>query len=226
MKTPLVLLTGLLSDKRLWQHQSHYLSDIASIQIISPSQNTPKKMIDTILNKAPPQFALAGHSMGGWLCLEIMRAAPGRVKQLCLLNTTARMDSEEKRMRRNTMIQKAEQGLFQEVVKEIAEKFTYNLLVKRDVEEMFLSLGKETFIHQQQTMIKRHESQSILPTITCPVLAIHAMQDSVFSLDEHKELVAEIKNAKLALVEDTGHMSPMESPQAITTLLRYWLTYF
>jgi len=164
--------------------------------------------------------------MGGWLCLEIMRTAPGRISKICLLNTTARMDSEEKRMKRNSMIQKAEQGLFHEVIEEIVEKFVFNQLVKRDVEEMFLDLGKETFIHQEQAMIKRRECQSILSTITCPVLAIHAAQDAVFSFDEHKELVVQIKNAKLAVVEESGHMSPMEVPQAITALLRYWLTEF
>lgn len=226
MKTPLVLLSGLLSDERLWQHQSRCLSDIASIHIFSPSQNTPAKMIQAILQEAPPKFALAGHSMGGWLCLEIMRTAPERVTQLCLLNTTARMDSQEKRLRRISMMQKAEQGFFHEVVKDLVEKFVSNRQVKSDVEKMFLSLGKETFLHQEQAMIDRKESQSILPTITCPVLAIHAAQDNVFSLEEHRELINQIKNAKLAVVEDSGHMSPMEVPQAITALLRYWLTYF
>lgn len=225
MKIPLLLLPGLLSDARLWEHQTRHLADIASIQIISVSQNTPEQMVSSILKKAPPAFALAGHSMGGWLCLEVMRTAPERVSQLCLLNTTARMDSEEKKMKRNGMIRKAEQGLFQEVVKDMVQKFVFNPLAKHEVEEMFLNQGKESFIHQEQAMLKREESQSILPTITCPVLAIHARQDTVFSLDEHEELVAQIKNAKLAIVEDSGHMSPMEVPQAITALLRYWLTY-
>ncbi len=112
MKPPLVLISGLLSNESLWQHQTRHLSDIASIQVLSPSQDTPKKMIQAILEQAPPEFALAGHSMGGWLCLEIMRTAPSRVSRLCLLNTTARNDSEEKRLARQQMILKAEKGQF------------------------------------------------------------------------------------------------------------------
>lgn len=96
MKPHLVLISGLLSNESLWHHQIRHLSDIASIQVISPSQDTPKKMIQAILDQAPPIFALAGHSMGGWLSLEVMRAEPSRVSRLCLLNTTARDDSEEK----------------------------------------------------------------------------------------------------------------------------------
>ncbi|HEY5235437.1 MAG TPA: hypothetical protein VIJ14_04600, partial [Rhabdochlamydiaceae bacterium] len=63
MKPHLVLLSGLLSNESLWQHQMGHLSDIASIQVISPSKDTPKKMIQAILDQAPPKFALAGHSM-------------------------------------------------------------------------------------------------------------------------------------------------------------------
>lgn len=97
MKIPLVFVSGLLSNETLWEVQVHNLSDLAVIQVQSPSQNCAKKMIEQILDLAPPTIALAGHSMGGWLCLELMRKAPFRVQRLCLLNTTARMDSEEKK---------------------------------------------------------------------------------------------------------------------------------
>lgn len=226
MKYPLVLLSGLLSNDSLWQHQAHHLSDIASIQIISASENTPEKMIQGILDKAPSKFALAGHSMGGWLALEVMRAAPSRVSKLCLLSITARIDSEEKRARRQEMIQKAENGEFLEIIKECVEKFVYNPLVKKNVEKMFLAVGKEAFIHQEQAMLARKECLSILPTIRCPTLVIYASRDKVFSLEEHQELVSQIQNAKLAIVEEAGHMSPMEKPEAITALLKFWLTDF
>lgn len=72
-------------------------------------------------------------------------------------------------------------------------------------------------------MMDRNSSESVLSLITCPTLVIHATQDKNFSLLEHQELVDLIPNAKLALVEDSGHMSPMEMPQAITALLRLFL---
>lgn len=226
MKTPLVLVSGLLSNQALWRHQITHLNDIAAIRVVSPSQNTPKAMIQAILDESPPKFALAGHSMGGWLCLEVMRVAPSRVTHLCLLNTTARMDSEEKRISRQNMILKTEQGHFREVVEEVVERFIFNLLIKHEVEKMFLAVGEEAFIRQEQAMLMRSESLSILPTIDCPTLVIHAAQDKVFSLEEHRELVNQMQNAKLAVVEDSGHMSPLEMPQAITALLKFWLTYF
>jgi pimeloyl-ACP methyl ester carboxylesterase len=90
---------------------------------------------------------------------------------------------------------------------------------------MFLEVGQEAFIRQEKAMINRSESQSILSSITCPTLVIHAMQDKNFSLQEDQELVDQIQNAKLGLIEDSGHMSPIEMPQAVTALIRLWLTY-
>lgn len=225
METPLVLLPGLLSNESLWQHQIDHLGDIASIQVIPARQDTAEKMIQEILDLAPAQFALAGHSMGGWLCLEVMKVAAFRVTRLCLLNTTGRMDSREKRERRQELILRAESN-FPAIVSELVEHFVYNASVKSAVGKMFLEVGKEVFIHQQLAMMKRSESQSVLSHIMCPTLVIHAAQDKNFSLLEHQELVDQIPHAKLALCEDAGHMSPMEMPQAITALLRLWLTYF
>lgn len=218
MKT--VLVSGLLSNSTLWQHQREHLTDIT---IISPTQDTPQKMVQTILEQAPPQFALAGHSMGGWLCLEIMRAAPSRVSKLCLLNTTARSDSEEKRARRQAMVQKVERGQFREVVKELVKNFVFKPEVMSAVEKMFLEVGPEAFIHQERAMLARKETLSILRRISCPTLVIHAVQDKVFSLEEQEEMVDDIPHARLAVVEDSGHMSPMERPQAVTEHLKLWL---
>ena len=223
MKIPLLLISGLLSNQRLWAGQIQYLSQIASIRVISPAQNSPEKMVQAILKEAPPKFALAGHSMGGWLCLEVMRKDPSRVSQLCLLNTTVRRDSEEKKKKRQLMIQRVKSGEFQKVVKEIVDFFVFNALVKNDVEKMFLEVGPEAFIRQQESMLVRRECLSILPTIACPTLVVHAANDKNFSLEEHQEMAGKIKTASLAVVGDSGHMSPLEKPEEVNSLLESWL---
>lgn len=225
MKIPLVLLSGLLSNRVVWQHQIEHLSDIADIHVISPSQNTPKKMVQAILDEAPPKFALVGHSMGGWLCLEVMKVIPSRITKLCLMNTTSRLDSEEKKAIRQKLIHQAENGKFPEIARDLAAHFVFNPLVKNDVEKMFLEVGKDAFIRQESAMLAKSETQSILSQITCPTLVIHAMHDAVFSLAEHQELANQIRGAQLAIVENSGHMSPLEKPEIITALLKSWLVH-
>lgn len=225
MKIPLVCISGLLSNEVLWAHQIKHLSDIADIRVISPNQDTPQKMVQAILAQAPKQFALAGHSMGGWLCLEVMRKASVRVSKLCLLNTTAKSDSLEKMAKRKQMIERVKKGQFQEVVHEIVDLFVFNSNVKADVEKMFLAVGAKSFIQQENSMLIRDECESILPKIGCPTLVVHSAQDKVFSLEDHEELAKLIPNAKLAIIEDSGHMSPMEGSQAVTNLLSHFITY-
>ena len=164
--------------------------------------------------------------MGGWLALELARKVPERVLKLCLLNTSAQPDSAEKQQSRIEMMQAVEQGAFQTVAATLADRYVYTKRVKKDVLSMFLSVGKQAFLNQQKALLTRQECSSFLPQLTMPTLVIHAQQDKNFSLAVHQELVDKIPNAKLAIIEDCGHMCPMESPQAVTALLRFWLNYF
>src|SRR4030081_1143186 len=63
-----------------------------------------------ILAEAPPRFALAGHSMGGYIAFEIMRQAPQRVAKLTLITTQARPDTPEATARRRGQITRAQGG--------------------------------------------------------------------------------------------------------------------
>src|SRR4051794_39562980 len=69
-------------------------------------------MADAILADAPPTFALCGHSMGGYMCFELIRRAPERVRALALINTSARPDTPEQRQARLDATQLAQRGRF------------------------------------------------------------------------------------------------------------------
>ena len=72
-----------------------------------------------ILAEAPPRFALAGHSMGGYIAFEIMRQAPERVAKLALINTQARPDTPEATARRRGMMARATAGEYRAVLDEL-----------------------------------------------------------------------------------------------------------
>jgi len=222
----LLLISGVLSNARVWEHQIRYLSEEAEIQVLSPSQDSAEKMVEAVLERAPPTFALAGHSMGGWLCLELLRAAPSRISKVCLLNTSARDDSEEKKAKRLKMIERTRSGDFESLTLEIADFFVENPAVREEVRKMFLEEGAEAFIRQEKALLNRPSCEAVLSTVRCPALVVHAAEDRNFSLEEHEELASKIPNAKLAIIDGSGHMSPMEAPQAVTSFLRYWLSYF
>ncbi|WP_454781580.1 alpha/beta fold hydrolase [Legionella sp. WA2022007384] len=226
-KNTLVFLPGVLSDHRVWSYQATHLQDLVHCQIIPFTHgNMTEDLLQRVLNHVEGKFFLAGHSMGGWLALELARRAPERILKLCLLNTSAQPDSEEKHQRRIEMIRTVEQGAFQTVAAALADNYVYDERVKAEVLSMFLSVGPQTFLAQQKILLARDECNSFLASLTMPTLVMHARQDKNFSLAVHAELADKIPHAKLAIIEDSGHMSPMESPQAVTALLRLWLDYF
>ena len=68
-----------------------------------------------ILEDAPPRFALAGLSMGGYIAFAMMRQAPERIAKLALLDTSARPDTPEQTAGRKTQIAMAQAGRYGEI---------------------------------------------------------------------------------------------------------------
>ena len=58
--------------------------------------------------------------------------------------------------------------------------------------------------------------------ITIPDLT---RQDAMTPLEVHEEMLTHIPHSRLAVIEDCGHASTMERPQAVTALLRDWLLF-
>ena len=94
----LILIPGLLSTAALWDRVRYHLPPAWPIQALGPlDRPVISDMAQAILADAPPTFALCGHSMGGYVCLELIRRAPKRVRALVLVNTSARPDTPEQR---------------------------------------------------------------------------------------------------------------------------------
>lgn len=222
-KLPLILLPGLLCDAAVWSYQQTHLSDL--VDIIIPDLNhaaTPDEMVASVLNVAPPYFALAGHSMGGWVALEVMKKSSARVLGLGLLNTTALPDSNEKYQFRQDMILQARSGNYAPIIEKLMKLFIYNETVSHEV-RMMLQRNLTAFINQENAMSVRAECLSVLDRITCPTLIVHATHDAIFTLQDSQLLATRIKRATFAVIENCGHMSPMESPEDVNKLLRVWL---
>src|SRR5258708_31921889 len=87
MRQSVALLSGLLCDETFWTDIPQRLSGIAEVQVVSfRGFSSIPAMAKHVLDVAPEQFALAGHSMGGRGALAIMRAPPRRIPGLSLLN--------------------------------------------------------------------------------------------------------------------------------------------
>jgi len=227
--TPLLLLPGLLNDARLWEAQVLGLADIADIRIADLTRaNSITALAAAALAQAPaPRFALAGLSMGGYVALEIMRQAPERILGLALLDTSARPDTEEATQNRRKLIKLADKG-FTAVVNGLLTKMVHPAhlqdSVTRDIfTAMALNVGKEAFVRQQEAIMGRIDSRPFLEKMNCPTLVLCGHDDLITPVQVHEEMAAAIPQASLVIIEECGHLSPLEQPQQVNDAVEQWL---
>jgi pimeloyl-ACP methyl ester carboxylesterase len=185
-------------------------------------------MAQRVLAGAPPRFALAGLSMGGYVAQEIVRRAPERVTRLALLDTSARADTPELTARRRGLIELSQKGQFKGVTPRLLpllihpdrlgdEAFTATVM------DMAERVGKAGFLRQQTAIMGRPDGRGDLGRIACPTLVLCGRQDALTPPALHEELAALIPGARLVVVEHCGHLSTLERPEEVDEALRRWL---
>jgi pimeloyl-ACP methyl ester carboxylesterase len=183
-----------------------------------------------ILAAAPPRFALAGLSMGGYIAQTIMRQAPGRVEKLALLDTSARPETPEQTARRKPQIALAESGRFGEVPALQFPVFVHrnrqgDEALRQRVRLMADETGAQAFLRQQHAIIDRADARPLLPSIKCPTLVLVGDGDELTPPSLAQELAAGIPGSRLVVVPDCGHLSTMERPEAVNAALVQWLEH-
>ena len=181
-----------------------------------------------ILAGAPPHFALAGLSMGGYLALEVMRQAPDRVARLALLDTNARGDTPEISERRRRQIELAQNGRLGEIVDQQLPLFVHrdrrgDTSLIEIVRVMAEETGVEAFVRQQRALIGRADLRSHLAAIRCPTLVLVGDGDELTPPTLAKEIAGSITGARLVVVPASGHLSTLEQPVAVNTALVEWM---
>lgn len=230
MTEPLVLIPGLLCDEALWGPQIEGLAGRADPIIVGETTEDDSlvAMAERILVAAPPRFALAGLSMGGYCAQEIMRHAPERVTRLALLDTSARPDTEEQHKRRLGLIELAQKGQFRGVTPRLLPLFLHpsrldDPALTATVIGMAERVGRDAFIRQQRAIMARPDGRGDLPRIKCPTLVLCGRQDVLTPVEAHAEMAALVPGAVLEIIEECGHLSTLESPGAVNEVMARWL---
>jgi pimeloyl-ACP methyl ester carboxylesterase len=226
---PTVLVPCLLGSPRLYTEQLPALWRSGPVTVASQHHDDSMAVIaDQILAAAPPKFALAGLSMGGYIAFEIMRQAGHRVVRLALLNTSARPDTAEQTRRRRDQIARAENGQFADVLDVLYQRWVRpprqgDPALQRVVRQMADETGPEAFVRQQTAIMNRPDSRPGLPAIDCPTLVVAGAEDEVTIPERAIEIADRVPGARLVVVPGCGHLSTLEEPAAVTQALADWL---
>ena len=203
--TRLVLVPGLACTEDLFTDQIASLRGDLAISVADHTQH------DTVSGIAE----------------AVLVAAPDRVGHLALLDTSALPDTPEQSERRLTLIAMAQSGEFKSVRDTLWPLLVHparhdDVVLKRAVFKMMDDTGPETFIRQQKAIISRPDSRPSLGMIHCPTLVLVGNEDALTPVSVALTIADGITGSKLEIVQDCGHLSTMERPDAVTEALRAW----
>jgi pimeloyl-ACP methyl ester carboxylesterase len=226
---PIVLVPGLNCSARLYADQIAALWQFGPVTVADHRRDDSMAAIARrVLAAAPPLFALAGLSMGGYIAFEILRQAPGRVAKLALLDTGAGAEVPERTAQRQPLIQLAQQGRFADITDNQFPLLVYrkrhgDAALKATVRAMNQETGPEAYCRQQQAIIGRADSRPGLAAIACPTLVLVGDDDQLTPPALAHEMAAGIPGARLVVVPACGHLSTLERPQAVNEALLDWM---
>lgn len=230
----LILVPGLLCDAAVWQAQIAALGDRCDSHVAHHGEaNTLGAMAEAILAAAPAQFALAGHSMGGRVALEVWARAPQRVTRLALLDTgyeglPAWEAGERERAGRMRLLDVAQREGMRPMARAWARGMVHpdrlaDSALMESIHAMLARSNPQVFAAQIHALLNRPNRTALLGTITVPTLVLCGREDSWSTLERHQAMAALIPGSVLVDVPHCGHMCTMERPQALSRALRAWL---
>lgn len=228
---PLVLIPGLLLTGDMWAQQAPALHALGSVHVSEQHRrhSTIGAIADAVLAEVDGPLAVCGLSMGGYIALEICRRAPQRVQRLALLSTGARSESAEQTAARDELIALGRSQGMRAVVDTLwprlvhAERHDDNELLQAQY-RMAEETGQTAFEREQNAIKGRRDQRAHLAAIGCPTLIVCGREDRITPHTWSEEMHAGIAGSELLSLDQCGHLSAMEQPQAVTRALAQWWT--
>lgn len=230
----LILVPGLLCDERVWLEQRAALSDLVETRVAEHEMlDSLPALAQRILDSAPPRFAIAGHSMGGRVALEVFRAAPERIAGIALLDTGSHplprgKAGEMEENGRYKLLAKAQSQGMRAMARDWVQGMVHPSRLKdtaliEGILDMFESKTPELYAAQIHALLKRPDGGPVLTRIRCPSLVLCGHDDTWSPPQQHRQISARILGSMFVDVPDCGHMSTIEQPQAVNKAFRRWL---
>lgn len=230
----LLLLPGLLCDEANWAAQCAGLAELADCRVpVYRTLDSIEAMADHVLGMAPSgHFALAGHSMGGRVALEVLRRAPERVERLALLDTGFQPlapgeAGEKEQAGRHQLLALARAEGMRAMGAQWARGMVHPAHLDTPVFEAILQMiarnTPEMFEGQVRALLTRPDATALLPQITCPTLLLCGADDLWSPPARHEDMQRAIPGSRLEIIEMSGHMTTLEQPQAVSGALARWL---
>lgn len=220
----LVLLPGFMCDPDLWRDMADDLGRLGQLHYGNVYQDdTLEGMAQRVLSEAPERFVLIGFSMGGFVSRVLTLMEPERVTGVAFVASSAREYTPAERQRR---IQGALPG---DKPRTINPGVALGLHPDKERDPVLLDrlrgmqrrLGPE--VRARQSALIRKDGYADLARITCPSLVVACRQDRLRKFEETERMAKCLPHSQFEVIEDCGHMAPLEKPHELAMLLGKWI---
>jgi pimeloyl-ACP methyl ester carboxylesterase len=219
----LVLLPGFMCDADLWADMAGDLGKLGHLHYGNVYQDdTLEGMARRVLAESPDKFVLVGFSMGGFVARVLTSMAPERVSGVAFIASSARGYSAEETERRKQGWQPGNRP-------PRANGVAAGLHPDRERDPVLLErlrgmqrrLGPE--VRARQAALVRRDGYADLERIACPSLVIACRQDRLRSFAETERMAKHLPHSRFNIIEECGHMAPLEKPHELGGLLADWI---
>ena len=242
---PLVLLHAFPVDARMWDGVREPLA--ARTRVVTPDQRglgrTPLPDSDRVptlddaardvialLDKLElDKVVLGGCSMGGYVTMAMLRAAPERVGGVVLIDTKADADTEEASDNRLAMAERVERdgvgwlpdAMLDALLGDTTRSERPEVVAR--VRELIESQSPAGVAWAQRAMALRWDSTETLRALDVPALVVVGEEDGLTRVEEAHAMVDAVPKATLEVIPSAGHLAPLENPAAVAEAVLGWL---
>jgi len=230
---PVLFLHGFPFDHQLWDLLHMYLHE--NIRSITPDlrgfgkskvrkteftmQEMAKDVVDLIDEKQIGDAIVIGHSMGGYLGLEMIRQNPDRVRAIVLVASHVFGDTEKKKESRLKTKKQLNKLLPSTVFKDMPKKLSSNPEVQKYCMRAIGKAESEGLQGALYAMANRKSSEDLWASVDIPKLLIAGKEDQFISRDMSDEMAEIGREVNYVLVDGAGHMLMCEKPTVTARII-------
>lgn len=226
---PLVVVPGFMSDGRVWEPQIRLLSRHVPVTV-APVLNADRveDVAASLLVHMPEKFTVVGAGLGGSIAMAMLQEAPDRIAGICLIGSTPLPETPAKAAEREPWIIRARSGRLRGVMEEVipASALAPGPLrhqVMGQLADMAEDLGADVFVSQSRMLQRRSDQQATLMRADQPGLVICGVHDQLIPVKRQLFTAELMKNARIEMIEDAGHLPLMEQPDRVSAILHNWI---
>jgi pimeloyl-ACP methyl ester carboxylesterase len=240
--TPLLLVHGWPHDRTMWTGQLGGLAPYARLIALdlrgagdstAHGPYTIDQYADDIVAFLDAlgidRVVMCGLSMGGYIAFSMLRRHRARIRGLILADTRATADTDEVRANRARLIELIEQqGMNALAARQLSSSVGRSTLERKPelvetVHHMMASVSAAGAIGALRAMAERPDSTPLLATIDVPTLVVGGAEDSTTPPDVVRAMAAGIPRSRVEILEQGGHLCPLERPAAFNHVVSEFL---